>query len=220
MRREPDPAEDLRAALRRSAEVAGDGTGCPEAERLVSSARKDLPRDENAAIVLHIATCTSCAAAWRVARDVAGVPLAAPSEIPRAVFPAGWIRWAAAAAVGLAAIVGGISVLGPEPETPAVYREQEDGTIRSLVPETEPIPRGDFLLRWSAAADGATYDLVVADARMRTLARVTDHAGTEVRVPGAALAELEPGSRVYWRVSARLPNGRTLESATFLATVR
>ena len=61
---------------------------------------------------------------------------------------------------------------------------------------------------------------MVTNARLETLIRRSGILRTEFLVPEAALDHVPPGSRVLWQVSARLPDGRRVESPTFLAVVR
>jgi hypothetical protein len=210
--------ERMRDALAEVAEVAGD---CPSPERLVLSGRGELPPEEEQEVVLHIAGCTACAAAWRIAREVAGERSAdvRPFVRTKRLAARPWIGLAAAAALVVVVIGGGILVFSPQESTAPVYREQEDGILRSLVPEDRPLPREECVLRWAPAADGAIYDVLVTNERMQTLARGNGLDATEFQVPQEALADVERGARIYWQVSAHLPDGRRIESATFIVSL-
>jgi len=211
-----DSGEELRAALAKVADVAGDGKSCPAPEHLVSSARGEPARGADEEIVLHIAACTACAAAWRVAREVKG---AGEIDAHRDVAPPAWKRWAAAAAL-IAAIGGGIFYFSPGRQPAPVYREQDEEAIGSLLSESEPISRDDFVLLFSAAEQGALYDVVVTDERVRTVARVAGLTEGRCRIPAEALDGIESGARLYWQVVAQLPDGRRIESPTFIAVLR
>jgi hypothetical protein len=220
MRGSRDDARDLRDALAGAAEVAGDGSSCPDAERLVSSARGELPHGENEEVVLHLAECTCCASAWRVAREVVGDQATAGRAGPARPALAGWGRWAAAAAVLIAAAGAGFLYLGPGRDSAPVYREQHEDIVESRLAEAEPLPRDAFVLRWSAMPEGSLYDVVVTDERMRTLDETTGLTRNEYLVPPPALERQASGDRVFWQVTARLPDGRKIESTTFFARVR
>jgi hypothetical protein len=213
--------EMIRSALGEAVEIVGSGNDCPPPERLVRSGRGELEPREEQEVVLHLAGCTACAAAWRIAREVAGKRAATIRPFarrkPRVSRP--WIGLAAAAALLVVVIGGGILVFSPERTTAPVYREQQEEILRSLVPEDRPLPREECVLRWAPAADGATYDVLVTDERMRTLARGNGIDLPEFRVPEEALKELRPGTRLYWQVSAHLPDGRRLESPTFIVSL-
>ncbi len=213
MTHDSDRGEDLRAALARLAEVAGDGTVCPAPDLVVSSARQELSRADDREIVFHLARCSACGAAWRVAREVARESRQAPVSTGR-------LRWVAVAAMLIGAVGAAVLYVTPHGDRSPVYREQQADTLESRLSEAEPLSRTEFLLRWVAAPEGSSYDVVVTDERMRTLARAFGLTVAEYRVPVEALEGVESGQRLFWRVSARLPDGRRIESATFIARVR
>jgi hypothetical protein len=207
--------ETIRTALAESAEVSGD---CPSEERFVLSGRGELSSEDEQEVVLHIAGCTACAVAWRVAREVAGERSAKvrPFVHSRRRIARPWIGLAAAAALLIVVIGSGILVFSPDEVTAPVYREQEDEILRNLVPEDRPLPRDECVLRWAPASDGAIYDVLVTDERMKTLSRGIGLDAPEFRVPEEALANVGQGGHLFWQVSARLPDGRRIESATFM----
>jgi len=214
--------ETIRAALGEAAEIAGSGSDCPPPERLVLSGRGELPPEEEHEVVLHIAGCTACAAAWRIAREVAGEQAAKVRPFARkAKLPARpWVGLAAAAALLVLIVGGGVLIFHPEETTAPVYREQEEEILRSLVPEDRPMPREECVLRWAPVAAGTIYDVLVTDDRMETLARGTGLGDSEFRVPREALEGLDPSARLFWQVSAHLPDGRRIESPTFIVSLQ
>ena len=212
--------EQLRDELTRVARLDEGGSHCPPADRLVSSARGELDPRSDRPVVVHIARCTACAAAWRVAREVASTgsgseTLSAGRTSVRYV----WLRWAAAAALIVVAVGLGIVFVGPERETAPVYREQEGPLLRSLLDERQPLPRDLFVLRWTPGPEGTFYDLRVMTSKLETLARVERLDRAEFQVPEESLATLAPGSRVLWQVTALLPTGQRVESETFFVEV-
>ena len=217
----PLEEERLRAALAASIELLGDGGACPDPDRLVASGRGDLAPGGDEDVILHIAACTACAAAWRIAREVAGDRVVEARTPARRTSPyVGWAGLAAAAALILAAIGGSAVLLYPDRSGESAYREQEGDSLRSLLSESEPLPRERFVLRWTGGPEGTLYDVLVTDERMSTLERGIGLERAELRVPAAALQSVEPGGRVFWQVSAHLTDGRRIESPTFIATVR
>jgi hypothetical protein len=212
--------ERLREALREVVEVAGDGGGCPDTDRLVASGRGELePRDERD-VLLHIGRCTACAAAWRIARDVA-----APAEPlrfsvrTRSSVPQRWYRLAAAAVLCAAAVGLGV-IYWPSGKAPVpIYRAPEGQSLRSTVDADEPLPREHFVLRWTAGPEGTFYDLRVLGARLEPLVRVEGLDRPEYTVRAEALEQLPAGTRVLWQVTAHLPDGQRIESETFFAVI-
>jgi len=207
--------ERLRRELSGLAEIRGEGQSCPDSERLVESARGGLSRADDRQVLLHIGECTACAAGWKIAREVAGGRVAGSGSARR-----GWVRWAAAAAMLIAAVGGSYLVLSPNRTEAPAYREQADWILESAIEESTPLPRDAFLLRWTAAPEGAVYDIVVTDPRLKTLARGSGISRPEFLVPEAALRDVPSGGRVLWQVSVRLSDGRGVESPTFFAVAR
>ncbi len=210
----------LRDAFASLAETAGDGSRCPEAERLWASARQELSGRENEEVILHISECTACATAWRLARELslssevvasatAGGPRPAPHLLRR------WVPLLAAAALVLG-VAGSLIRRAPQrtAEEP-VYRSNEGRWLESQVPAGAALPRGAFVLRWAAGPKGTTYDLHVTGGRLEPLARVSRLQVPEYRVETEKLAAVASGDRVLWRVIAHLPDGRLVASRTF-----
>jgi hypothetical protein len=209
--------ERLRAAFA-SRSGQAPGPACPAPERLWSAARGERPPAEVRPLVLHLAECGACAEAWRLAREVdAPAPSPAAATRPRPAGPA-WIRWGAlAATVVLAA--GAAIALRQRSEPAPEFREGMRGGIRSLVPETQSLPRTRCVLRWSPGPDGTTYNLTVATAGLEKVAEARGLTAASYEVPPRALASLPPGARLLWQVEAVAPDGSRATSATFVSRV-
>jgi hypothetical protein len=210
----------LRESIASVADVFGNGDDCPEAERLVLSGRGELSPTDDEGVLLHLADCTACGAAWRIAREIG--PRRAPSVHPaarRQLIRHTWVRAAAVAAMLLVAMSAGWYFLAPDPETPTVYREQEVDLVRSSLEEDERLPRDRFVLRWSAGPEGTIYDVLVTSERMEPLSRGLGLDLSEFQVPEETLGGLESGSRILWQVTAYLPDGRRIESKTFFVRI-
>jgi hypothetical protein len=214
--------ERIRDVLIDAAEIAGDGSACPAADQLVLSGRGELGPDDDSEVILHIAECTACAAAWRVSHEIAGEAASKVRPLVKKKKPLvqPWVQWAAAAALLVVIVGGGVLIFSPRETTAPIYREQEEEMLRSLVPEDEPLPRDRFVLRWVPAAEGAVYDVLVTTERMDTLARGTGLDDAEFQVAEGALEGVEAGAPIFWQVSAHLPDGRRIESPTFIVSVR
>jgi hypothetical protein len=186
----------------------------------VLSGRGELNPTDDERVILHIAACTACAAAWRIAREIA--PARAPSVHPAGRRPSDrrtWLRVAAAAAMLLVVSTAGWYFLAPDRRDSIVYREQAGELIRNLLEEDEALPRNRFVLRWSAGPEGTAYDVLVASERMVPLSRGLGLDRPEFQVSEEHLAGLETGARVLWQVTAYLPDGRRIESKTFFVRV-
>jgi hypothetical protein len=217
--------ERLRAALRALAEGARPGEKCPPPERLWATLRAELPVDERREVIDHMASCPSCAEAWRLAVEIhpGPLPAAAPERRswPASLFAAPSSVPLAAAAALVVAIGAGLFVLresGP-PSKPG-YREAGPSAIRSLVPEGESLPRDAFRLRWSPGPEGARYDVRVTSESLDTVASARGLTEPSYLVPESALASLPAGTRLLWQVQARLPDGERRDSPTFITSLR
>jgi hypothetical protein len=211
--------ERLREALASVAETAGDGVDCPDPNRLWLSGRDELDPDENEHVVMHLAHCTNCGTAWRIARDLAPDAAAVHTKTPSWFLRGGWTRLAAAAVLVIA-VGGAYYILSPRVgEQESAYRTQDSESLQSTVDETVPLPRNDFFLRWTAGPEGTIYDVIVSSETVEILARGLELDEPEYRVPAEALEAVASGSRVFWQVNARLPDGRHMESDAFIVLV-
>lgn len=214
------PVHALSAALGRVAETAGRGERCPAPDRLWESARATISRTEDRDVILHIAECSACAAAWKLARDLVGLSVV-PEPIVTRPRRARW-TWAplAAAAALLAAVVGGgVYLLTSGPGVAPGFRAQHEDWLRPAAGMDAPLARERFVLRWTPGPDGSTYDVRVTTERLALLARVRRLERPEYQVPRASLEGVAHGGRVLWQVTAHLPDGRQTDSLTFVALV-
>ncbi|MGD2113865.1 MAG: hypothetical protein PVG07_02360 [Acidobacteriota bacterium] len=223
-----------------------DPAACPTAGRLWHALRGESSADEVRRVLDHLVDCPACAQEWRLgvafeqeeaapgARSAEDLPEPGASEPGRGRivrFPTPLlVRAAAAAAAVLALGVAGVWwSLQPAPEeiSPAVYRqggETAGESIESLLPENEPIPRAEPVLRWAAvpagSPEGTVYDVLVSTELVSTeaFATVADASGLEeprYRIPGEALEGLPSGTTLLWRVEAITAEGRRVTSPTF-----
>ncbi len=206
----------LREAFASLAEVRGDD--CPSKEQLWASAHESLDRSRDEPIILHLAECTACASAWRLARELAQTSARSDAPPLRSA-SARWIPFAAAAAVLLAAIGIGTWWLPVGEVAAPVFRSQEQEWIRSLLPQDSPLPRGDCILRWTPGDAGTRYDILVTDENLDLVARGWKLEEAEFRIEPGLLQQVEPGGRILWRVVAHGPEGAQITSRTFSTPV-
>jgi hypothetical protein len=211
--------EDLRDAYRGALRVPSEGRECPPGEDVWRSAREELDLREDEEILLHIGTCSACAASWSMARDLA-------QETPGLKEQGGgnrfehirWVPLAAAAAVviSLAALA---LLYWPPTDTAPVYRAPDTEWLRATIPESVPLPRQRCLLRWTPGPEGTVYQVRVTSQKLDVLAQAGGLEAPEFLVPEEALETLAPGSRIVWQVTARLPDGKRVDSTSFLVRV-
>jgi hypothetical protein len=215
----PEETERLRRAFAARPGAGTDVTdGCPEPDRIWLAVHGDLPRSELGALLDHLAACAGCAEAWTIARG--GGERTTVRD--RARVERGRAFAAAAAAVVLSLGLGWLTWYGtwPEPQSDApVLRDAADESIRSLVPETTPLARDAFVLRWSEVPGGARYRVVATNDRLDTLAQGRALGTPQFQVPAEALEGVPAGQLVFWRVEAELPDGRHVSGPTFVVPV-
>jgi hypothetical protein len=212
-----------REAFLADVEVHSDGERCPDAERIWSSAAESPPAGRDDDLLLHLGECGACAAAWRVARELDRDDVAEREARETGRASTGWrsarLRWGAAAALLIAAAALGVIFIGPWTTEPPVYRTQEGYRLLPSGEDGESLPRGSFVLRWTAGPVGSTYDVRVTSEELDLLARGSRLEQPTFQVPAEALEELPSGARIFWQVTAHLPDGRRVDSASFLALI-
>lgn len=191
---------------------------CPTPERLWSAVHGELPAEEVRLLAAHLVECPGCAEAWRLARlvdasDAVGSPGTARTPPQRRLWP----RWAPLAAGTAAAALAASIWLLKQPAPAPEFREGRADEIRSLVPESDRLPRSRCRLRWSAGPEGATYHVQVATERLDPIAEARGLTATEYLVPPERLASLPPGTKLFWRVEAATPDGVRTASVTFVS---
>jgi len=203
------------AAVADGAEAPGDEA---DVERIWQAVRGELPVAETRELVERAAACPETAEAWRVARE-----LNSDREVQRSaeVIPISasrrW-RWVAGLAAAAALVIGVVVPLyRAQVEGPQLrFRDAGAGEVRSLLSESEPVPRERFLLRWTPGPEGALYDVLVADEGLEVLARANRLEEAEYLVPAEALADLPSGAAVLWKVELTTPTGERFSSTTFV----
>ncbi len=216
-----DPTRLRQALLAEDPQPASGG--CPDTDDLWASAAGELDPAADEGIILHLARCSECSSIWRLAREM--LPADHPSK--SSVTPIGdrnrlrrWQRVLLPAAAAAALIGVGLTtgvLLRNDPSSPPVYREQQGADGIAASPETSSLPRTACRLRWSAGPEGARYDLTVTDDRLEILDTVKRLTRPEYTLAPEAI----PAStqELFWRVTAHLPDGRTMASPTFTTTI-
>ncbi|HET8945564.1 MAG TPA: hypothetical protein VFQ07_01160 [Candidatus Polarisedimenticolia bacterium] len=207
--------EDLKAVFASLSESAAGGPDCPPAGEIWEAATGALTGGRASAVVEHTSRCFACAEAWRLAREFGArsVPEGGAASGPAFRVPAAG-TWAALAAAVI--VIAGLGVVMFRRNEPApVMRAGDEVAIRSLVPETTPLPREACLLKWSEPAPGARYTVRVGSEDLSAIALAQNLDKAEYKVEAKDLEKLPPGSKIVWRVEATLPDGRRIASPAF-----
>ncbi len=199
---------------------------CPPASRIWEAARGELAPARLRETLYHVAGCTVCTEAWRLAQALeegSEVDLEeSPEETPA---PPGasrfrWFRQAGgAAAAAVIVLVFGLQ-LRDGGDADSAFRAPEAGEIELL--SKGPLARDDCRLRWRGPEKAGYYRLVVrpeADL-MSPLAEEAALEKLEYRLPPEVLARLPPGAVLLVRLEAVHPIEGALAARTFRVTVR
>jgi hypothetical protein len=200
----------------------------PETEAIWDAATGRLDAEATAQVVDHLAQCSDCAEEWRLAlaldKERLGEPAPSGTVVPLPLRPgrSTWWdpRWAAAAALVVAAI--GLTVFLPKSPTgdSVAYRGTDRPQIESLVRDNAPVTRAGFKLEWKPVPRAVTYDLVLQTSGLDEVLRVTGLTKPEYDVPKEKLEPLRPASHLVWQVEAVFPDGtRSPRPATFRLTL-
>jgi hypothetical protein len=214
--------ERFRAALRALGEQAAPRADCPAPHVLWEAVRTELPVERRREVVDHVAGCPVCAEAWRLAieldpdpRPAAATP--ARSWLASVLQPHRFVPLAAAVAVAVAVA---LLLRGPTAPVDPSYRDAGPAAIRSLIHEDEPLPRTALRLRWSPGPEGSLYDVRVTTESLETVTAAQGLRDAELLVPESALFSLPAGSRLFWQVQVRLPDGERRDSRTFITRLQ
>jgi hypothetical protein len=214
MKDEEGTAARWRQAFAGLSERAAPRPDCPEPDRIWAAATAESPPAERHEIFDHIASCASCAAAFRLARGLSqekssqqdGQVESFPVPQPR------WHRWGAA--LGAVAAVLILAVLIPLWNRPDPYRGGES-EIQSQIPENAPLPRDQAVLRWSAGPPGSLYEVHVLTREGQEILVESGLTKAHYKIPPSALSGVPADTVLYWQVKALQPDGKSLGSKTF-----
>jgi hypothetical protein len=198
-------------------EIQGSGEACPDAAAIWDSAAEQLPAEENGAVIRHIGECPACGVAWELARELASI-----EEGPGAVRSTS-TRWMplAAAALIVAAVTAALVLIprGVEPPSQPGYRDVATQWLVSELPEEEPLPRDELILRWAVGPAGTTYDVRITSESLEPLVQAWHLEEPALRINPSEVAGVEPGGQILWRVTAHLASGEKVVSNTFINNV-
>lgn len=208
-----DKDVELHAAFTSLSEHALPAGDCPSSERLWDAANGALAPGETGELIDHTSTCGACAEAWRLARELRPPE----SEVDKSGGRA-WY-WGAAAVAVAAALLLFVMTRSTRTTAPGIERGNETSAIVPTVAEGTELARDRFLLSWRAKARPIDYQLELFTARMEILYTAEGIVQARHTVPASALAKTPPHSQLYWRVTARLADGKRVASRVFLVIV-
>jgi hypothetical protein len=208
--------------LRRSFQMRADATApacSPEdLDQVWHAVRGELPAAERRTLIERLAVDATLAEAWRVAHAMRRDDSWKSASGSQRYAPAAG-RWLATAAAALLAVSVVFMVSRLDRPNGDTVRAPVGTRIESLV-TSDALPRDAFRLRWSAGPVGSRYQVRVTTEDLDMLTTIANLAEPEVTIDRAALAELKPGTRLFWQVEATWPGGGRAASPTFTARVQ
>lgn len=207
---------------------------CPSHAEIWAGVHGELPPGRLRDVVEHLASCSPCAEAWRVALILerpegdlgaewtpaeVSAGTSAASRAPR--LQPSWRLYGtlAAAAAAVFAVVLGIHDLRRGEAPPAVIVQrggpaEPHAATRWLTPSEATLPRDGARLRWSGLP-GATYELSVdlvdeqGAAKPIPIAAARGLTATEYTLAARDLARLPAGAPLRAALTAHLPDGQS-----------
>lgn len=204
---------------------------CPDPEAIFDAAAGELALAERQRIIDHVAACSHCGEAWRLAMAMGAGPADNQQPAPVTSIDAhrqqsgGGRRAPTLSRFAIAAGIGTLGVLvlltmprtDPLPDSEPGYRDAAGpASLQARSPEV--LPRAQFLLRWTGAAEGSTYTLRITTADLEPVLTRAGIEATEYQVPEAALAGMAPGTPLLWQVETS-SGGRRQASEARLVTI-
>jgi hypothetical protein len=194
---------------------------CPpeDLDRIRQTLAGAIPADDRRALVERLASEPGLAEAWRVANHLRRDP-PAHRAVARPPLASWWQPGSLVAAAALAALAVAAVVLPRHRTDGDTLRGAGNHVIESRLADGAALPRNAFRLQWSEGPPESRYQVRVATEDLRLLASVADLSEPELVVEEAILAHLVTGSRIFWQVEARLPDGERVVSPTFVVRLQ
>ena len=178
-----------------------------------------LSAEDKTAFEEHYFNCPACFEELKIRAEV----LSVIRDKGQALFPAaaqpGRIRirpknpvlkpvWLWGAAAGVTAVIIGIFLLAPSPQTPPVFTLSGDDTVRGQALGLIS-PRGDVALppaylEWTPLAEGTEYSVSLFE-QQRLWSETTRE--SRIRLPEEVRGKMVPGRSYSWQVKAFSPEG-------------
>ena len=215
-----DGSDELARLRRLLGEGEGGGATTPDAGRIWRAAAGELPPEAFRETLDAALDSPEAARDWALAVAIreAAARAGDPGAVERPARFLGPGRLLLAAAVLLAAVALPVLLRTHRPAGP-VLRGGEAGPGAGVAVRETVLPRDRFRLAWRPGPEGATYDLLVADADLRPLYEAKGLTVPEAVVPAAKLADLPDGATVLWQVTVHRPDGTADRSPTHVVRV-
>jgi len=197
--KERDETALWREAFATASPTDRPGPDCPPAERIWEAARNEATPAELRQLLAHVATCTVCTEAWRLAMELKETETVRPQDTgrPQENVRGHHAQWLAAASI--AVVLGGLVLRGGM-SPPSVDRSVERVELE-LVTDGGGRSRDRCLLRWTAF-EGGIYDVIVSTQDLDPISEASGLEEPEYLVPEDDLAKAPEGEALSVHVEA------------------
>jgi len=221
-RPEPDELERLRRVFTTIAETPGPGDHAPDSDRIWQAVRGELTATDIEGMADQASRSAETAAAWRLAAELSRDLDSQADDSVVSINRRRPVRWALGLAAAAVVLIGLALPLyhsfSPNP-TPT-FRAIDEFEIATELKTGTALNRDSFELRWTPTGEQSLYEIVITDSRLAVLDRASFLEEPSYLVPSAALADLEDGEEVWWKIDATRPDGTRVSSPTFVTIVR
>lgn len=192
---------------------------CPTDDEIWRASVGEASPEQVRELVDHALTCSPCAVAWRLARQ-----LIDDDEATTTAQPSSWRSWRSALAAMAAILVLAVGFLWQQNSGPSNLRNGSKAQISTSLAKGDELPREAFVLSWNGPQAGLRYDLRVTRENLEPVTEVqgikSETSEVEYLIDAELLTDVPPGGAILWRIETTLPNGGHLASDTFVVRVK
>ena len=221
-RPEPDELDRLRQAFTEVSETHGPEDRAPDPDRIWQAVRGELTAAEIKEMADQATRSAKTAAAWRLAAELSRE---LDSQGDGSVVPISRrrpVRWALGLAAAAVVVIGLALPLyhSFSPDPIPTFRAIDEFEIASELQTDTALDREAFELQWTSTGEESLYEIVITDSDLAILDRASFLEEASYLLPPAALADLEDGEEVWWKIDATRADGTRVSSPTFVTTVK
>ncbi|ANM30398.1 hypothetical protein ABI59_13680 [Acidobacteria bacterium Mor1] len=211
---------ELRSFRQGYRELLADGPATEVSdEEIASLITDDLPEDAREALMAKVLAAPDGLERYRELQELHDAAHAESSAAATARRRGPLLALAAMLIFGL--LAAGWFMNRETTGTAPVLRSVEDASISTPLAADAGLPRSAFVLRWilnGAAGEDVRFELRISDddAPLSTIEDLS-----EPRYDASSIvADLPDGTPIYFKVTARLADGRTVDSETFIVRIK
>lgn len=201
---------------------------CPPSETIYAAVAGELSPANTRDMVEHVARCSDCEEAWRLAKAIFEQEAANNSfvrDAEKLSHRSTFSQWATLhPRASIAASILLCSVIGFGMFKADLFIPQHQVTLRDgsqiqqaiIAESAASLTRERFILRWSPADVSARYNVRLTDASLTPIWSAMGLSEPSAQVPSQTLANITAGSSLFWQVDVIVDGRTTTSSPTFI----